>query len=350
MNSRIEADQLLEVSVWSIAARLTRRAKLVASSAILGGSLAAGVALLRPKYYTSEVILQPQASAQAMAQLSTLAAQLGVRVPGADGTESPDLYRELLTSRPVLDAVASAQFTADGTARDLSYWADIEARDEKLRRELVVEWILDDVISTSTDKVTGLVRFAIRTKDPILTQQVATTFLQQLETFNQQTRQSRASSERRFIDQRLESSRGELEIAESKLRTFIRSNRRLDDSPDLKFEYEKLQRDVSLRQQIVVTLAEALQQARIAEVRDTPVITVIQPPRVPAKHDRKHAFAWLAGGLLLGFASAAAAVLTMGSAPPTDEASRRDYEEVVANMRRMLPWRRVDSPDRAGQL
>src|SRR5439155_7289608 len=39
---------------------------------------------------------------------------------------------------------------------------------------------------------------------------------------------------------------------------------------------------VALRQQIFTALSEAFEQARIEEVRDTPILTVVDAPSVPA--------------------------------------------------------------------
>jgi hypothetical protein len=50
------------------------------------------------------------------------------------------------------------------------------------------------------------------------------------------------------------------------------------NSPELVFARDHLQRDVDLNQQVVTSLAQSLEDARIREVRDIPVITVIEPP------------------------------------------------------------------------
>ena len=42
-----------------------------------------------------------------------------------------------------------------------------------------------------------------------------------------------------------------------------------------------------MRQELVTSLAQAVERARIEEVRNTPVMTSIESPRVPAVRDRK---------------------------------------------------------------
>lgn len=46
------------------------------------------------------------------------------------------------------------------------------------------------------------------------------------------------------------------------------AQRAQDDSPEIRFA-EELQRDVSMRQQVYTTLAQAMEEARIEEVRET---------------------------------------------------------------------------------
>ena len=51
----------------------------------------------------------------------------------------------------------------------------------------------------------------------------------------------------------------------------------------LEFEYSRLNREVMLRQEVYQTLTKAYEEARIAEVRDTPVLTVIDSAIAPVK-------------------------------------------------------------------
>jgi uncharacterized protein involved in exopolysaccharide biosynthesis len=53
------------------------------------------------------------------------------------------------------------------------------------------------------------------------------------------------------------------------------------DSPLLNFEYSRLNRQVMLRQEVYQSLVKAHEEARIAEVRDTPVLTVIDSAVAP---------------------------------------------------------------------
>ena len=88
------------------------------------------------------------------------------------------------------------------------------------------------------------------------------------------------------------------------MQQFLQRNRDLLNSPELTFQRDRLQREVSMQQEVFTSLAQALEQAKIEEVRDTPVLTLVEEPELPVRPDRlrlivKGGMALL-GGLMLG--------------------------------------------------
>ena len=80
--------------------------------------------------------------------------------------------------------------------------------------------------------------------------------------------------------------RTNLDEAEDSLRQFYERNRRIADSPRLQFEEGRLRRRIDLRQEIYLVLNRELEQARLDEVRDTPILNIIDPPVPPARHEK----------------------------------------------------------------
>jgi uncharacterized protein involved in exopolysaccharide biosynthesis len=116
---------------------------------------------------------------------------------------------------------------------------------------------------------------------------VNTHLLDLLNKFNLHTRQSQASAERQFTEQRMAEVRTDLSEAENRLAAFLKTNRDYQNAPDLRFNYERLSREVSIQQQLFVSLAQSFEQAKIDEVRDTPVISVVESPELPARPDSR---------------------------------------------------------------
>jgi uncharacterized protein involved in exopolysaccharide biosynthesis len=131
------------------------------------------------------------------------------------------------------------------------------------------------------DNKTGTLRLEVETRDPYLSAAVATHMVRLLNDFNRNTRSLQARERRKFSQARTAESQQDLEQAEDSLRSFLTRNRQYE-SPQLMFERNRLERQVDLRQEIYRTLRREYEVARIEEVNDTPVLTVIDPAIPPA--------------------------------------------------------------------
>jgi tyrosine-protein kinase Etk/Wzc len=102
-----------------------------------------------------------------------------------------------------------------------------------------------------------------------------------LNQFNLERLQSQSRARRRFAAERKDQAEQELHEAQAQHLKFLQSNRQYDASPLLSFEQNRLSAQVELRQNLVQTLTREYEEARIAEVRDTPVLTTIDPAIPP---------------------------------------------------------------------
>jgi len=132
---------------------------------------------------------------------------------------------------------------------------------------------------------TGTVRLSVTTPYAALALRVNQRLLEAAEPVQSRQRQSQAAAERRFTEQRLDEVKQELSHAEDKLQAFLQRNRDYRDSPQLSFEQDRLAREVARQQQLYTSLSQAYEQAKIEEVRDTPVFTVVERPDLPIRPD-----------------------------------------------------------------
>jgi uncharacterized protein involved in exopolysaccharide biosynthesis len=133
-----------------------------------------------------------------------------------------------------------------------------------------------------------------------------------LNDYNLQSLQSQAAAERRFTEARLDEARAALRGAEDALERFLEENRQYT-SPPLALERERIQRDVMLQQQIVMGLAQHYEDARIREVRNTPVITIVEEPALPVFPDPRGTLRLLIlSGVLSGVAASGVVVFRAG--------------------------------------
>jgi uncharacterized protein involved in exopolysaccharide biosynthesis len=291
-----------EISLWEVLAVLVRRRGTIVLSTVAVAALAVAFTLLRSDRFTSTAAFRPQGSEASSSQLMALASQFGVSVPTGSAEEaSPAFYAELLTSRQILARLAGERFDVAGEgSTKLADLLEIEKDTEELREEAVIDWLREAALSVSTARETGTVTVAVETKWPDLSQAIASRLLEEITQFNLNTRQSQAAAERQFISARVDSARAELLGAEGALQRFLEANRQWENSPLLSFQHDRLQREVTMKNSVLTTLVQSHEQARIQEVRDTPVITVLQAPFVPPGPDERRLLLAIALGIVLG--------------------------------------------------
>ncbi len=100
-------------------------------------------------------------------------------------------------------------------------------------------------------------------------------------------------------------------------------------SPELTFEQARLQRDVAMLQQVFTTLTQSYEEARIREVRDTPVITVVESPRLPTMPGPRGRLRFGIMGLVLGGFVGSLVVFVSAMLAAHREAGNKEVKEFV---------------------
>jgi len=310
-------------------------------------ALVAGLTLYFPRTYTARSTFMPQTRKQS-SSLSGIAAQFGLAMPTTEASQSPAFYADLVQSRGLLGSVVDTPFeyeTEDGTKvkGTLTDFYKSKGKSPALRRDAAIRRLADDVDATTVQK-TGVVDLSVTVTQPALAVQINQRLLELLNEFNLKSRQSQAGEERRFTERRLSEVKQDLRAAEDRLQQFLQRNRDIRNSPELTFQADRLQREVAMQQDVYTNLDQAYEQAKIEEVRDTPVITVVQQAEFPVRPDRRglviKSILGLMAGLLVG------AALAFWRSYTTNTASLATTEAAeVAVLRRqaagdlLRPWR-----------
>lgn len=275
-------DEADEISLLELVNVLLKRWKLVVGLPLGLAFLAAVYSLIVPPMFTATATFVPESEEQGMGLpggLAGLAAQFGLAFPGG-GSGGPAFYADVLQSRTVLDHVLLTRFPdprseVPGDSAPLIDIINVPGEElverlEKGRRRL------GRALSIGVDEETFIVSVSVETKRyRALAAAVANRFVDLLSEFNTETRQSNARVRRDFIEERMHQAELELAQAEEVLKDFLEANRQFRGSPELTFEYERLQRQVTIKQEVYTTLRRSYEEARIQEVNDTPVVTVI---------------------------------------------------------------------------
>ena len=286
-------------------------------------------------------------SASASSPISGLLSQFGGSL-GGDPSESPNFYLELIYSRELLTRLLDSKFPDPRTAnvRDSARLVDLlrlRSKDPARRMELGVKE-MTKAIKGSLDPKTNLVWFSADAEYPELSSQISNRMIALVSSFNRETRVSRAKSKRVFLERRLDSAKAELHNAEESMRFFYEQNRGILIAPSLKSEEQRLKRKVDVQSDLFLNLQGQLEVARIDEINDAALITVIDTAITPRKAQwPRYGVASITGlslGLLIGLlAAGCAAVLhdwRMRNPDDWDE-FRESFSRKGARFSRLIP-------------
>jgi uncharacterized protein involved in exopolysaccharide biosynthesis len=289
------------VSLFEVASVILKYRRTIITFALVGATIALMSAMMTPRIYRVSATFLPNTTEQGSSDLAFAASRLGVRIPTANAGWGSAVYAELLRTRTLLepivrDTVSVPEIgTGPAVIMDLLRVPDMP---EQVRIELAVE-ALNLKISVNELKELGAVQMAVTTRWPSLSLFIANRLIEELQRFNLETRKSQAAAERQFVERQAAQAEGALRAAENKQQEFLSRNRSIDQSPQLTFENDRLAREVMLQQEVYTSLVQSREEARIREIRDTPVITVLEAPHFPADaQPRKRILKVIVGGLI----------------------------------------------------
>ena len=329
-SARFEAtsDELTALGLLNVVLRYRRR---IIAVGVLAAMATAAVTLLKHRTYTSTAAFIPQTSRQT-SSLGGLAAQLGLDVGAMSGT-SPSFYADLARSKGVLTKLMDTTIAIPGPSGPkvgtIADHLEVEAPNPATRRAFAISE-LQTRITSGLDLATSVVTFSVSTENPHLSRMIGEMLLGSLNRFNLENRQSQAGAERRFAERRLAETSVELRQAEDALRSF-RERNRAGGSPDLLTQQERLQREVGLRTAVYTTMAQAYEQAKLEEVRDTPVITVLEHPENAVFPDPRHLVGKTVLAFLVGILLAIAVALVYDRLARTKDVqadAMREFQEL----------------------
>jgi uncharacterized protein involved in exopolysaccharide biosynthesis len=302
-----------------------------------------GWAYTRPRSYEARASFVPNgAGSGAGGQLGSLAAQLGMNLVTTQPGQSPAFYGELLQTRDILRDAVETPYAVGGSRATLRQRYQQAGGSSDLND--AIEWLRAS-LKTEVSPETGVVEVRVRAGAPELAEAVAARLIQLTEDFDQNKRHTQASARRIFAQARLEESRAALHAAEARLTDYVAHNRLYAQSPLQTIEFGKLQQDLLLRQQVFAALSQSYEQARIDEVRDTPVITELETPAGAARPIPRGVVLQVLFGLLLGAVIALVLALLREKARLAAASRSAELDEfrtlragMARDLKRVVPW------------
>lgn len=245
------------------------------------------VSLLLPPYYRSTATILPETQTNKLSSLgglSDLAALAGVNV-GGEGSLIK-LYPTIIKSESVLKDVIYARYRTleyPDSVNLIQYW-DIKEKKPGGAYEDALK-VLRDELDVSMDVKTNIITMFIETKEPRLSADILNSIVEQLDRFVLTKRTTTASEQRKFIEGRLAEVKGDLTRSEDALKDFRERNTQVR-SPQLLLEQGRLERDLQINNTLFIELKKQYEIAKIEEVKNMPVISVLDLARPAVYKDR----------------------------------------------------------------
>jgi uncharacterized protein involved in exopolysaccharide biosynthesis len=139
---------------------------------------------------------------------------------------------------------------------------------------------ISDKISASVDEETGLMTISVTEGGPQVASSLAESFLDHFTIRVRDIRTEKVRERLEFVRGRFEEAEQELESAEERLAQFLERNQN-PTTASLQFRRDRLQRQVSFKEQLYSELQSQLTQTRLDLQRQQPVVTVVEEPVPP---------------------------------------------------------------------
>ncbi len=245
------------------------------------------ISLLLPPYYKSTATILPETQSSKLSSLgglSDLAALAGVNV-GSEGSLIK-LYPTIVKSEAVLKDVIYARYKTDQVADSVNliqYWQVEEKKPGGAYEEALKA--LREGLDVAMDLKTSVLTLSLESKEPRLSADIVNNVVDGLDKFILTKRTTSASEQRKFIEGRLVEVKEDLTKSEDALKNFRERNVQVR-AAQLQLDQGRLERDVQINNTLFIELKKQYELAKIEEVKNMPVINILDLARPPAFKDR----------------------------------------------------------------
>jgi len=276
-------DREEEIDLFEYLSIIKKRIKFVIVVFFIAVILSLIYSFVAKKKYVADASVLPSFEEEREPSLGTftgLAASLGFA--NFQTKSSSELYPKILESRPIIYSLLEKQFR-DTKNNNNALLLDLIKNREKTREKRLQKGYknMRKMINTNLDDKTGIVSIFVETDRNWLSKAIADTLIELLINYNKQTRTSKARENRIFIEEQLGKAEEAFNIADEKLTEHRKKNRKIEDSPELTRERGRLQLEYDFCRQNYINLKDEYEMAVLREVKDTPIINVLNTPIVP---------------------------------------------------------------------
>ena len=362
MEQKSDYDQ--EIDLLQLARDVWNERKKLLIWTVAGSLVGLIIALSIPKEYTTTIrMVTENAGSQNMStSVSALASMAGMRTQniGRDGV-GPQLYPDIVNSAPLIMDLFDIHITDKKGEMDMTFkeyalkeisrpwWSAVTGFPVKLTN-IVKSWFVEkpvqlprtdsDSISSSKTSKRGIqakplnlspaeagaisiitsristeynpkasvISISVTMQDPMVSAIVADTVAKKLQEYIIDYRTDKVRADLEYTQKLNDEAREEYYAAQKKYAQYVDRNQGVTLRSQ-RTEEERLQNEMQLAYGLFNTTSQQLQVAKAKVQEDTPVFTVLDPPRVPLKESKPSVMIYIVGCAFVAFALCAAWIL-----------------------------------------
>jgi uncharacterized protein involved in exopolysaccharide biosynthesis len=276
-------ENLIRRAVQCVWDRRKRIVQFVSATTLI----AFGLTFLQPEMYRAETTLLPdvaQSKSSVLGGLADIAAAAGVSTSEGKITK---LYPTILSSETILRTALTSPYVLRSRPDSIDLyelWGLDKSNPERAFERALQ--LLRARLDANVDFRTDVVSVTVVMEYPDLAAQILNRLVEAMDRFLRESRRTNASEQRTWIGTRLKEVKGDLEKSENTLKEFREKNRRIADSPQLLLEQDRLLRQVEINSSVFIELTKQYEIAKIEELRNIPLVNVLDMARPPVVKDR----------------------------------------------------------------
>jgi len=293
-----------EIDLFEIITILWRARKFIAI--VTATSLAIGVVyiIFATKMYSGTITLYP-AQSGAKNPMSAMASQMGIA--GASAGDANYNIPDVVKSRTLSEQIVAHEWEIEGfdkkvdlveyfdaiwkVERPSSIVTDLDL--DKWNKEKLYSYssfISKKRIRVNANVKTGLITVTVSMENSDLSSNIANFISVFVANWVNDTQKESIRKNLEFINERAAVLGAELQDAENELKKFRETNRNILNSPDLQLELQRLQRQVTIKQEVYLTMVKQREINQIEENKSADVIRILDkaiPAFIPSSPNRR---------------------------------------------------------------
>ncbi len=278
-----------EIDIIEIISILWKARKLIAI--ITSSSIAIGILyiLFATKMYSGTITLYP-AQSGAKNPMVQMAAQMGMA--GATAGDANYNIPDVVKSRTLSEQIVAHEWEVEGFDKKVNLleffdkinnpekpdWVKSKKDEDEWQQRRLYSYstmIARDRISVNANVKTGLVTVEVIMEQPKLARDIANFISVFVSNWVNDTQKESIRKNLEFINERATVLGTELQEAENELKKFRETNRNILNSPDLQLELQRLQRQVTIKQEVYLTMIKQREINQIEENKSADVIRIL---------------------------------------------------------------------------